>query len=191
MYGLPQSRLLAQKLLDELLNMEGYQQSALTPGFWTHDWHPISFTLCVDDFVVKYVGQKHADHLMTVLRKHYTISSNAKGKRYLGLDLDWDYKNRTVYISMLDYVANVLKHFHHIRPRKAQYQLHAHLKTIYRAKKQYVPDDDDSPLLSKVDKKFVQEVTGTFLYYACAVDLTMLSKGILAILLGKHCHMQM
>jgi hypothetical protein len=80
MYGLPQSRLLVQKLLEERLNTEGYDQSSLTPGFWTHDWHPISFTLCVDDFGVKCVGQTHADHLMTVLRKHYTISSDTKGK---------------------------------------------------------------------------------------------------------------
>ena len=118
----------------------------------------------------------YPDHLMTVLKKNYAISSDNKGKRYLGLDLDWDYENRTVHISMLDYVTDAaLKRFHHARPRKAQDQPHAHLKTIYGAKKQYAPDDDDSPLLSKADKKFVQEVTGTFLYYARAVDLTMLT----------------
>ena len=39
---------------------------------------------------------------------------------------------------------------------------------------QYAKDDDDSPLLSKADKKFVQEVIGVFLYYAHAIDLTML-----------------
>ena len=33
---------------------------------------------------------------------------------------------------------------------------------------------DDSPLLNKEKKKFVQEVTGVFLYYARAVDSTML-----------------
>ena len=74
---------------------------------------------------------------------------------------------------MLDYVTDALKRFHHTRPRKYQDQPHAHLKTIYGAKKQYAPDDDDSPLLSKADKKFVQEVTGTFLYYVRAVDITM------------------
>ena len=111
---------------------------------------------------------------MTILKKKYAISSDDTGKRYLGLDLDWDYKNRTVHISMLDYVTTALKRFHHTCPRKAQDQPHAHLKTIYGAKKQYAPNDDDSPLLSKADKKFVQEVTGTFLYYSRAVDLTML-----------------
>ena len=67
---------------------------------------------------------------------------------------------------MLNYVTDALKRFHHTQPRKSQDQPHAHLKTIYGAKKKYAPDDDDSPLLSKANQKFVQEVTGTFLYYA-------------------------
>jgi len=71
---------------------------------------------------------------------------------------------------MLNYVTDALKRFHHTRPRKAQDQPHAHLNTIYGAKKQYAPDSD-----SKANKKFVQEVTGTFLYYARAVDLTILT----------------
>ena len=70
MYGLPQSGLLAQQLLEKRLNKKGYRQSELTPGFWTHEWRPISFSLCVDDFGVKYVGKQHADHLMTILKEH-------------------------------------------------------------------------------------------------------------------------
>jgi hypothetical protein len=175
MYGLPQSGLLAQQLLEKRLNKKGYRQSELTPGFWTHDWRPISFSLCVDDFGVKYVGKQHADHLMTILKEHYTISSDWEGKRYLGLDLDWDYDNRTVHLSMLAYVANALKRFHHQQPRKPQDQPHAHVKPVYGAKAQYAADADSSPLLSPEDKKFIQEVVGTFLYYARAVDPTMLT----------------
>ena len=88
--GLPQSGLLSKRLLEKSLNKEGYQQSILTPGLWTHKWRPISFTLCVDDFGVKYVGQQHADHLMAALKKDYNISCDTEGKRYLGLNLDWD-----------------------------------------------------------------------------------------------------
>ena len=68
MYGLPQAGLIAQQLLEKRLNKHGYKQSALTPGFWTHKWRPISFSLCVDDFGVKYVGEQHANHLITVLQ---------------------------------------------------------------------------------------------------------------------------
>ena len=56
MYGLPQSGLLAQHLLEKRLNAEGYNQDTLVPGLWTHTWRPITSTLCVDYFEVNYVG---------------------------------------------------------------------------------------------------------------------------------------
>ena len=71
MYGLPQAGLLAQELLEQRLGKQGYTQSKVTPGFWTHSWRPISFILVVDDFEVKYVGKEHADHLVRVLKEHY------------------------------------------------------------------------------------------------------------------------
>ena len=57
MYGQPQVELLAQELLEQRLQKHGYTQSKATPGFWTHAWQPISFTLVVDDFGVEYVGK--------------------------------------------------------------------------------------------------------------------------------------
>jgi hypothetical protein len=63
MYGLPQAGILAQNLLKKQLNQHGYQQSKVTPGIWKHDWRPISFTLCVDNFGIKYVWREHANHL--------------------------------------------------------------------------------------------------------------------------------
>ena len=91
MYRIPQSGLLAQQLLEKRLNAEGYNQDTLVPGIWTHTWRPITFTLCVDNFGVNYVGEQHVDYLMTALSNHYTISSYCTGSHYLGLDLDWDY----------------------------------------------------------------------------------------------------
>ncbi len=76
---------------------------------------------------------------MAVLNKDYTITCDAAGKRYVGLDLDWDYEERVVHISMLAYVANALKRFHHRRPRRPQHQPHPHIKPIYGAKAQYAP----------------------------------------------------
>ena len=57
MYGLPQAGLLANKLLEKRLNKRGYQQSKLVPSLWTHNWRPVQFTLVVEDFGVKYVGE--------------------------------------------------------------------------------------------------------------------------------------
>ena len=47
MYGLPQAGIIAQELLIEWLQKVGYTQSKITPGYWKHDWRPISFTLVV------------------------------------------------------------------------------------------------------------------------------------------------
>ena len=38
MYRLPQADIIAQQLLDKHLVENGYPQSTVTPGFWTHDW---------------------------------------------------------------------------------------------------------------------------------------------------------
>jgi hypothetical protein len=54
----------------------------------------------VDDFGVKYVGREHAEHLMVCIKKKYNISSDWNGTAYCGLTLDWDYKNRTVDLSI-------------------------------------------------------------------------------------------
>ena len=68
MYGLPQAGIIAQQLLEERLEKDGYRQSKITPGLWTHDTRPISFSLVIDDFGVKYVREENAQHLLDTVR---------------------------------------------------------------------------------------------------------------------------
>ena len=89
MYGLPHAGIIAQKLLEELLNKHCYHQSKFTPGLWTNESRPICFSLVVDGFGVKYVSKEDAQHLMEVLEEHYTISKDWKGERCNGITLDW------------------------------------------------------------------------------------------------------
>ena len=174
MYGLPQSGILAQELLEKRLNKHGYHQSLYTPGFWTHTWRPISFSLVVDDFGVKYVGKEHVEHLIKVLKADYEIEEDWEGKKYVGLTFDWDYKKREVHVSMPDYVQKALHRFQHDKPNRRQQQPHKHNKPNYGAKQQYVEVESKEPILSDEDKKYIQQVLGTFLFYARAVDSTML-----------------
>jgi hypothetical protein len=81
---------LAQDQLSKRLKEVGYYQSKTTPGYWKHEWRPISFTLVVDDFGVKYVNKTDVEHLLGVLKEHYEIDTDWDGTRYLGLTLDWD-----------------------------------------------------------------------------------------------------
>ena len=63
MYELPQAGQIAHDALVKHLKPYGYRPSSKTLGIWTHNIHPINFTLLVDDFRVKYSGKKHALHL--------------------------------------------------------------------------------------------------------------------------------
>jgi hypothetical protein len=67
MYGLKQAGLLANQLLQTRLAPFVYYRARHTPGLWLHKTRPISFTLIVDDFAVKYVGKQHAEHLRNAL----------------------------------------------------------------------------------------------------------------------------
>ena len=173
MYGLPHTGIIAQKLLEERLNDHGYHQSKFTPGFWTHESRPICFSLVVDDFGVKYVRKEDAQHLVDVLKENYTISKEWDGEKYNGISLDWDYVRRKVHLSMPEYVKEGLVRFAH-KLRKITHQPHRHTLPVYGRTIQHAKEEDTLPALDKEGKKFVQQVTGTFLYYAQAVDPTML-----------------
>ena len=57
------------------------------PELWKHDWQPVQFTLVVDDFGLKYVGEEHAKHLKAALEEQYTVTTEWNGKRYVGITL--------------------------------------------------------------------------------------------------------
>ena len=149
MYIIPAGGILSQRLLEKWLNKEGYKQSHVTPGFWTHDWWPVSFSLCIEYFGVKYVGKEHADHCMVVLSKSYKIPSNLERKQYLGLDLDWYYEKREVHFSMLTYIDDALKRSNHKKPFKPQEHPYPHTKTVYRSQAQFSEPEDMSEILSQ------------------------------------------
>ena len=89
MYGLPHAGIISQQLLEKRLAKHGYRRSKTTPGFWTHDWRPICFSLIVNDFGVKYVGREHAEHLLGVLRKNYEVTDDwTESQKYAGILLD-------------------------------------------------------------------------------------------------------
>jgi len=67
---------------------------------------------------------------------------------------------------MPGYVAKALKRFKYPPPSKPQNQQHPHIPSKYYAKVQYAMPEDTSPQLNKEATRFIQEVTGTFLFYA-------------------------
>jgi hypothetical protein len=108
MYGLPQAGIIAQELLEEQLLKAGCRQGKVTPGYWKHNWQPISFTLVVDNFGVKYINETDVNHLIQTLKQDYEIEEDWEGTWYLGITLDWDYKKHEVHLSMPGYVEQAL-----------------------------------------------------------------------------------
>jgi hypothetical protein len=134
---------------------------------------PIAFSLIVDDFAVKYMGKHHEDHLRDYLLRSYEITNDLEGKIYSGMSLKWDYKNRTCNISMPGYISNVLSKFQHDALKHPQHTPSKYVTPMYIAKTQYETQDDTPPLTAKQCLN-IQKVTRSILYYARAVDPTVL-----------------
>ena len=112
-YGIPQAGVLANNLLKKRLAPLGYYDMPHTPGLWKHVSRPIAFTLVVDDFGVKYVGEKNPDHLVADLKGKYKISKDWTGSLYCGIDLKWDYMVCTIDLGMPGYIKTQLQRYQH------------------------------------------------------------------------------
>ena len=75
-YGLTQSRALANVQLPTFLAPEGHYELAHTSGLWRHITRPMQFTLVVEYFGVKYVGQEHDENLIDAIKNHYAFSGD-------------------------------------------------------------------------------------------------------------------
>jgi hypothetical protein len=122
MYGLPQAGILANQLIVKPLALFGYYPVTYTPGLWGHKHWPVLFSLVVDDFGIKFIGKDHAQHLIVALSSFYELTVDWDATKYCGITLEWDYVNRTVNLSMPNYVADALHHCQHPTPKQ---QIHA------------------------------------------------------------------
>jgi hypothetical protein len=75
---------------------------------------------------------------------------------------------------MPGYLPKAMMRFKHEKPNKIQNSLHRHTAIQYGAKTQFVADKEVFPPLNKEETKYIQAVAGTLLYYARAVDPTIL-----------------
>jgi hypothetical protein len=108
------------------------------------------------------------------------------GSTYLGLQLDWNYKAGLVDISMPGYVAKALQRFEHPTPSRPQLSPHATNPIQFGVRSQLTETPDTSPPMSVAQIKRLQQIAGVFLYYARAVDSSMLvALGSLAALQTK------
>jgi len=129
--------------------------------------------LAVDDFGIKYFSKQDANHLLSALQAKYSITIDWSCDSYLGLNINWQFDKGYVEISMADYVPKALAKFKHTPPHLPQHAPHAWTAPVYGQKTQHATEDH-SPFLDKDETTRVQAISGTFLYYARAVDPTIL-----------------
>jgi hypothetical protein len=165
-YGLPQAGIVANELVQHLLAQDGYRPNKHTHGLWIQDRRLITFSLVVDNFGIKYVGQEHAKHLkLSIVGQGVCIAASS----WIGI----------TKIDVLIYPCRATSrqpytnsNIHH------QYTLkmhHTHGAHPYVALKHNIEEHKDSPLPHQKDIIRIQELVGTLLYYMRAVDQTLVS----------------
>jgi hypothetical protein len=173
MYGLPQAGLLAQQKLITHLTKHGYHQAPNTPCLFRHESRPVAFSLVVDDFGIKYKGREHAEHLIRSLEEEYELKTDWTGNKYVGLTIDFDRRARTCTISMPTYVERALERFHVTKSHRNTNSPAEYQQPKYGSQVQ-LNTVDSTAELGPAERKRIQEVVGVFLFYARAVDPTML-----------------
>ena len=87
LYGLVQAGKLAYDQLLTRLTAADFYPVPNAPGLFLHKTRPISFTLCVDDFGVKYTNKEDINFLIATLQHDYKLTIDWTGSNYLGLTL--------------------------------------------------------------------------------------------------------
>ena len=161
MYGLPQAGSNSHDELEARLNKEGYFKSPLVPALWKHKTRPTQFVLIVDDFGIKYFSKDDLDHLADTLKKYYGVKVDPDGKELVKIELDWDYTNKKVHLSMKPYLDKSLRKFDNVIPTKCHHLPYPHVEPKYGAKQQFAEYDTSEPV-GNDEKKRIQKITGTF-----------------------------
>jgi hypothetical protein len=172
LYGLPQAGRLAHEKLTKLLARHGYLPTQ-TPCLFEHQSNGVTFTLVVDDFLVKYQDIAAFNHLCDSIRTEYNFEVDTNASKYIGMTIKYDKTARTITLSMPGYVNAALRRFRVTRSPKATHCPATFTPIVYGQPVQYA-HSDESPHVTSVEATFIREVIGVFLYYARAVDPTML-----------------
>ena len=88
------------------------------------------------------------------------------GSLYCGITLDWHYKKQYVDISMPNYVLKQIRTYGRPPPKQAQHMPFEPIPINYGTKSDTIIHEYPGKLLGDTKKKYIQQVLGSFLYYA-------------------------
>jgi len=175
MYGLSQAGRLAYNKLVAHLAEGGYVPTPHTPGLFCHKTRAVTFCLIVDDFGIKYIHKHDVYHLIDHLSKNYKATVDWEEKFFCGLHLKWDCNSsiRSVELDIPLYVKLAIVRFLHILRKYVQHPPHPFTHPTYGAEQQRADPISHIPL-KPTDKEWMEQIVGVLLYYARAIDSTML-----------------
>ncbi len=177
-YGLPQSGVLAQRELVSLLCGDGFVQDPNVPCLFTHPTMNLQFTLVVDDLGVKYSKWEDVEALMSTLKKKYELHVDKEGTEYLGLGIEFGCEmhygvpTKVCTLTMPDYVERGLLRFGVSKAVQAKSPV-VYVPPDFGSKIDIVKDEEPVVISPEATKR-IQQIVGYFLYYARALDSTVL-----------------
>jgi hypothetical protein len=128
----------------------------------------------VDDFGIKVTNMHDTNHFINALKEHYTMAINLMGSLFYGIHLTWNYMLGHVNCHMPGYINKALTKYQHPKLVSPQHAPYKAAPIQYGTRVQRVEVDTTQPLSPKEIKR-VQDIVGTLLYYAQAVDPTLLA----------------
>ena len=174
-YGLPQAGKLSQDRLVRHLAAHDYIQCINTPCLFLHKTNGVAFTLVVDDFLIKYKDRSSVEHLLSTLRALYKITTDfATTLKYVGITLQYDKQKRHIDMSIPGYVKKAMQRFKRTELKGADSPI-IYVPPNYSTRQQHAPMYEPSIPLNAAEIQELQEIVGVFLFYARAVDPTMLT----------------
>ncbi len=121
------------------------------------------------------MGKEHADHLIESMKSTYKIlTEDWTGSLYCGITFEWDHIGRTVDISMPGYIKKKLQEYKHLLPEKIQNCPYSPEPKKFGLDAQSSLMPDATPVLDAGGIKQIQQIVGSILYYAHAVNMTVL-----------------
>ncbi len=112
--------------------------------------------------------------MIASIKTTYTLTKDWMGNLYCSICLNWEYENQLVDIFMPGYVKKKLQEYHHIVSKRIQTCPYMPAPKQFSSEAQSPLPPDSPPKLDKAGFKKVQKIVGSILYYARAVDMTVL-----------------
>ena len=115
------------------------------------------------------------DHLVVALKRKYKISEEWTGSLYCSIDIKWNYMACTLDLGMPGYIKTQLQRYKHSKPTRPQHSPHPVAPRRYGKSAQNPIPPDETPAAGPDGILRIQQVVGSILHYAQAVDLTALT----------------